>query len=101
MNYASLRPQRHWTDQKIRVHVFYCVLALLLGSLLRRELHRKGIDCSIPALLEELSQIREVGILTPGWSEGEPPRLEMSLSRLTEEQRQLYEALDLRRYVAP
>lgn len=100
-HHMSLRPQRHWTDQKIRVHVFYCVLALLLCSLLRRELHRKGIDCSIPALLEEPSQIREVGILTPGRSEGEPPRLEMSLSRLTEEQRQLHEALDLRRYVAP
>src|SRR5262245_36276521 len=45
--HVSLRPQRHWTDQKIRVHVFYCVLALLLCSLLRRELHRRGIDRSI------------------------------------------------------
>jgi hypothetical protein len=99
-HHMSLRPQRHWTDQKIRVHVFYCVLALLLCSLLRRELHRKGIDRSIPALLEELSQIREVGILTPGRSAGEPPRLEMSLSQLTGEQRQLHDALDLQRYVA-
>jgi transposase len=99
--HMSLRPQRHWTDQKIRVHVFYCVLALLLCSLLRRELHRQGIDRSIPALLEELSQIREVGILTAGRTEGEPPRLEMTLSRLTEEQRRLYEALDLGRYEVP
>jgi hypothetical protein len=97
----SLRPQRHWTDQKIRVHVFYCVLALLLCSLLRRELHRQGIDRSIPALLEELSQIQEVGIVTPGRSEGEPPRLEMTQSRLTEEQRRLHDALDLGRYAAP
>jgi transposase len=99
-HHVSLRPQRHGTDQKIRVHVFYCVLALLLCSLLRRELCRKGIDRSIPALLEELSQIQEVGILTPGQSEGEPPRLEMTLSRLTPEQRRLHDALDLRRYVA-
>jgi transposase len=100
-HHMSLRPQRHWTDQKIRVHVFYCVLALLLCSLLRRELHRKGIDRSIPALLEELSQIQEVGIVTPGRSEGEPPRLEMTQSRLTEEQRRLHDALDLGRYAAP
>ena len=100
-HHMSLRPQRHWTDQKIRVHVFYCVLSLLLCSLLRRELHRKGIDRSIPALLKELGQIREVGILTLGRSEGEPPRLEMSLSRLTEEQRQLHDALELQRYAAP
>ena len=61
-----LRPQRHWTDQKIRVQVFYCVLALLLCSLLRRQLHRQGIDRSIRLLLEDLGQIREVGILRSG-----------------------------------
>jgi transposase len=99
--HMSLRPQRHWTDQKIRVHVFSCVLALLLCSLLRRQLHRQGIDRSIPALLEELSQIREVGILTAGRTEGEPPRLETTLSRLTEEQRRLHDILDLGRYAAP
>jgi transposase len=100
-HHMSLRPQRHWTDQKIRVHVFYCVLALLLCSLLRRELHRRGIDRSIPALLDELGQIREVGVLTAGEGEGESPRLEMTLSRLTEGQRQLYEALDLGQYASP
>jgi transposase len=100
-HHVSLRPQHHWTDQKIRVHVFYCVLALLLCSVLRRQLHRHGIDRSIPALLEDLGRIREVGILTPGRSEGEPPQLEMTVSRLTKEQRRLYEALDLGRYAAP
>ena len=30
-------PIHHWTDQKIRVHAFYCVLALLLSSVLHRE----------------------------------------------------------------
>jgi len=100
-HHVSLRPQRHWTDQKIRVHVFYCVLALLLCSLLRRQLHRQGIDGSIPALLEDLGQIREVGIVTAAASEGESPRLEMTLSRLSPEQRRLYDALDLQRYAAP
>jgi transposase len=100
-HHVSLRPQHHWTDQKIRVHVFYCVLALLLCSLLRRRLHRQGIDRSIPALLEDLGRIREVGILTPGGGEGEPPRLEITRSRLTKEQRRLYDALELGRYAAP
>jgi transposase len=100
-HHVSLRPQHHWTDQKIRVHVFYCVLALLLCSVLRRQLHRHGIDRSIPALLADLGRIREVGILTQGRSEGEPPQLEMTLSRLTKEQRRLYDALDLKRYAAP
>src|SRR5215469_7173601 len=100
-HHVSLRPQHHWTDQKIRVHVFYCVLALLLCSLLRRQLHRHGIDRSIPALLADLGRIREVGILTQGQSEGEPTQFEMTLSRLTKEQRRLYDALDLKRYATP
>ncbi|MBW2969315.1 transposase, partial [Candidatus Woesearchaeota archaeon] len=27
----AIRPQFHWTDQKIRVHVFICLLSLMLG----------------------------------------------------------------------
>ena len=40
----ALRPQYRWTDQKIEVHVFCCVLALLLSSLLQRELQRQGVE---------------------------------------------------------
>ena len=35
-------PMFHWTDSKIQVHAFSCVLALLLTSLLQRELARKA-----------------------------------------------------------
>jgi transposase len=96
--FLSLRPQRHWTDQKIQVHVFYCVLALMLCSLLRRELHQKGIDRSIPELMEELSTIREVGIIYPAEGKQRLPIIQTTLSRLSEDQRALYQALDLKRY---
>jgi len=96
--HLALRPQRHWTDQKIQVHVFYCILALLLCSLLRRELHRQGIDQSIPRILEELGRIREVGVIYAAAGDEPSPRMQMTMSRLTEEQRRLYEALDLGRY---
>ena len=36
-HWVSFSPAFHWTDQKLRVHVFYCVLALLLSSLLQRK----------------------------------------------------------------
>ena len=39
----------HWTDSKIQVHAFYCVLALLLTSLLQRELAHKG-EVSLPTV---------------------------------------------------
>jgi len=97
-HHIALRPQYHWTDQKVEVHVFCCVLALMLCSLLRRELHRKGIDRSIPDLLDELGSIREVGILYPPQEGKEVPTIQVTLSQMSDEQRTLYEALNLERY---
>lgn len=97
-HHIALRPQYHWTDQKIEVHVFCCILALMLCSLLRRELHRKGIDRSIPDLLDELATIREVGILYPPQEGKEEPTIQITLSQMSDEQRMLYEALNLERY---
>jgi len=99
--HISLRPQHHWTDQKSEVHVFYCVLALMLCSLLRRELSRAGIDRSIAHILEQLGQIREVGVLFAPTGRRRDPTLRMTLSAMTEEQQALYKALALDRYRAP
>ena len=96
--YLALRPQHHWTDQKIKVHVFCCVLALTLCSLLRRELASRGIDRSIPALLEELSQIREVAVIYPPTESSGTPTIRTTLSQLSDSQQALYQALDLQRY---
>jgi len=70
----------------------------MLCSLLRRELHRKGIDRSIPDLLDELGSIHEVGIVYPPQIDQELPTIQTTLSQMTEEQRSLYEALNLERY---
>ena len=99
-HHIGLRPQHHWTDQKIEVHVFCCVLALMLCSLLRRELKRQGIDLSIAALLEQLGKIREVGVLYPAKDKRRSPTLKSTLSHMSEQQQALYDALDLGRYLA-
>lgn len=99
-HHIALRPQHHWTDQKIEVHVFCCVLALLLCSLLQRELGRRGIACSATELLDQLGQIREVGVLYPPKGKEPTASLQMTLSQLSEAQRALYDALDLQRYRA-
>jgi transposase len=98
--YLALRPQRHWTDQKIRVHVFYCVLALTLCGLLRRELHNKGIGRSLVAILEDLGQIKEVCLAAAGRN-GAALTWQVTLTQMTEDQRALYDALDLGRYRSP
>jgi transposase len=56
----ALRPQYHWTDQKIQVHSFCCVLGYLLAALVRREARRQGRSESLAKLLEMLSGIRAV-----------------------------------------
>lgn len=99
-HHICLRPQHHWTDQKIEVHVFCCVLALLLCSLLRRELHHQGIELSIPQLLEQLGHIREVGVIYPAPDKSSSPLLHTTLSQMSEEQSALYNALQLGRYRA-
>jgi transposase len=96
-HFVSWRPLRHWTDQKIRVHAFYCVLALLLAALLRRTLANEQISLSITHILETLSQIKEVALIYPGRARAP----QISYSRLTPLQRQLVAALKLDRFRQP
>ena len=91
----AIRPQYHWTDQKIAVHVFCCVLALALCGLLQRELSRHGVPGSIPALLDALRGIREVDVLYPAREEGGEPELRTTLSQMTAQQRRMYGILAL------
>lgn len=64
---CSLRPQYHWTDQKLHVHAFCCVLAFLLLKLLERQARRAGLVARSPrALLRALESIREVVVIEPG-----------------------------------
>ena len=90
----------HWTDSKIRVHAFYCVLALMLTSLLQRSLHAKGSDLSVPRLMELLGSIQEVLVVYPRKPGQHEPRTATCLSRMDPEQQSLHHALSLGRYLA-
>lgn len=98
--HIALRPQYHWTDQKVAVHVFCCVLALMLVSLLQRELDRAGLRGSIPEILDELGHVREITVLHPSAQPGQEPTLYTTLSEMNERQRQLFTTLGLDRYRA-
>ena len=57
--HLALRPQYHWTDQKIEVHGFICLLALLLVMVAYKKAKEKaGFKGSPHSLLERLSAIR-------------------------------------------
>jgi transposase len=99
-SHIAMRPQFHWTDQKIRVHVFTCVLALMLLSLQRRELATKGINLSNRRMLDLLGSIREIVTVFPPADGDTEPQLRTTLSAMSAEQRALFDALDLGRYTA-
>jgi transposase len=97
-HHFSLRPQNCWTDQKVRVHVFSCVVALMVSSLLCRELHLRGIELSIPAMLDTLAGIHEVGVVYPPETADAKPTIKLTLSAMSREQRAVYDTLELQRY---
>ncbi len=67
--HLAFRPQHHWTDQKIEVHGFCCVLAYLLVRLLHtRVVEATSFRGSIRSLMDLLGQVRRATVLekTPG-----------------------------------
>jgi len=99
-HFLGWSPMFHWTDSKIRVHAFYCVLALTLVSLMQRALHSKGIDLSLTRMMELLGTIHEVLVIYPRQPGQHKPRTALCLSHRDEEQQRLCEALALERYEA-
>lgn len=96
-HWVSFSPAFHWTDQKLRVHAFYCVLALTLCTLLQRKAAQAGLALSLPVLLEHLSDIKEVVNLYPPNDSSSKGRLraEYLLSHLSPVQHKLCRIFDL------
>jgi len=94
VDFLRWQPAYHWTDQKLKVHGLYCVLALLLATLARKVAFQAGVDLSLPALLGELSAIREVAVIYPPGTLAHP-KDHMTLSRMSSTQRKLAEVLEI------
>src|SRR5665648_751442 len=90
-------PMHHWTDSKIRVHVFYCVLALTIAHLMRREAERAGLHLSVRELLATLGGIEETVLLYHDGGKGRP-RARRMLTDMSPTQRRLAELFDIQRY---
>ncbi|MBI3456517.1 MAG: IS1634 family transposase [Candidatus Rokubacteria bacterium] len=98
--FVGWEPMFHWTDQKIRVHAFYCVLALLLASLLHRQAVQAGLRLSLAGVLECLAGIQEVITLYPPAGGKGRPQAHTILTHRTPLQQQLFDHLRLERYLA-
>ena len=78
-DHFSVRPQFHWTDDKIRVHVFLCLCSITIVEALRKTVYEKGINLSKPALLEQLALVRD------GWIYLSDKKANRTLERIDDE----------------
>jgi transposase len=63
-SHIALRPQFHWTDQKLHVHVFTCLLGYLLARTLFLRSRQAGAPfASMEALLDALANVRRVQVV--------------------------------------
>ena len=92
---VGVSPMFHWTDQKIRVQLLCCVLALATAHLMRRQAKGAGLDLSVRRMLRELGQIQETNLI---YETGGRPRVRSMLTEMNETQQQLFELFDLETY---
>lgn len=96
-NHLTVKPQYHWTDQKIKVHNFICVLGYLLTSLLYRESRIKAnYKGSINTLLNELKNVRLGTVLTND-DKDEKIKIEHKIEEMSSEEQVLFNALGLQK----
>jgi transposase len=92
--HIAIRPMFHHVDSSIRVHVFTCVLALLLLALTRLCLYRKKILTSYPELLETLEHVKVTRMQLPGSDKHYD-----KLNKLGEQEDLLFSALKLKAWI--
>lgn len=88
-------PMYHWTDSKIRIHAFYCMLGISLLQYLHRESRNVWPGLSVEQLLRELGQIQQFVLLYPPLGDKGPNRVATVLSKQSLAQQALAESLGL------
>ena len=99
--FVSYSPAFHWTDQKLKVHGFYRTLAVMIVSLIERQIHHVGIyqdglPLGAKLAMRLLNEIDEVTLIYPpaGGRQGHA-RVRTIITEIDETQRQLYDTLGL------
>lgn len=94
-HHLALKPQYHWTDQKIRVHYFICIIGYLMAAIVWKEARQKaGYTGSLDSLLDTLNNIRLGTMLEVSKKKGNPKAIYM-LEQMSEQERKIMEALGI------
>ena len=88
-------PMYHWTDRKIRIHAFYCMLGISMLQHLHKQAQAAWAGISIEQLLQELRDMQEFVLLYPPQGKKGPNRTALLLSKQTLPQQALAKTLAL------
>jgi transposase len=88
-------PMYHWTDSKIRIHAFYCMLGISLLKYIHKQSQSAWPGLTMEQLLDELRQIQQFVLLYPPQGEKGPQRAAVVRSKQTLPQQQLAKILGL------
>jgi len=88
-------PMYHWTDSKIRVHAFYCMLGISLLQFVHKQAEAAWPGLSVEQLLDELRTVQQFVLLYPPQGEKGPNRVATVLSKQSLSQHALADALGL------
>lgn len=86
-DHFAVRPQYHWTDNKIRVHLFICMAAIVIAEVLQKHLAADGIELTKGKMLDRLNEIRD------GWIMADKNKANRILEDLDEDQEQLWNSV--------
>lgn len=92
---VGFSPMSRWTDQKICVHAFYCVLGLTITRLMRRQATKAGHPMSARELLHAWAAFTETVLLYPSTGR---PRARRMLTEMTSTEQRRHDLLGLGAY---
>jgi len=96
--HLAVRPQFHWTDQKIKVHYFICVIGYLLSAIAWSQVKlNTQFNGSLDSLLTSLNNIRLGTILEESKTRGKIKAV-YKLENMSEDENMLMDALEIKNF---
>lgn len=91
--HAAIRPQFHWTDQKIKVHFLICIIGYLLTSYLYLKIKSvRPSSYSMNKMMEDLKTIRLTSFIEKKDGKG-LPKTDYKLEKINSELKPIADAL--------
>ena len=92
----AVRPQFHWTDQKIKVHYLICILSYLMTSYVYSKIKTvRPNQYSMVKMMEDLKTIRLTSLIEQKNGTKGLPKVDYKLEKIKPELKSIADALSI------